>query len=175
MAVLSVVKYPNPVLTTRTAPVESIDAELRALVADMVETMYAAQGVGLAANQVGVAKQLAVIDIHAGEGKDGVIVLINPEIIETEGSITEEEGCLSFPGITELVARPERVVARALNLEGKVCTLEGRGLLARALCHEVDHLNGVLFMDRLTGIKKERVRKQVRESVRSGEWEAVHP
>lgn len=175
MAVRPIVKYPNPVLTTRTVEIDTIDDELRTLVADMVETMYAAQGVGLAANQVDVGRRLAVIDIASGQSENGVIVLINPEIIETAGSITEEEGCLSFPGITELVARPEWVKARALNLDGKVYTLEGTGLLARAICHEVDHLNGVLFMDRLTGLKKERVRKQVRESVRSGEWAAVHP
>ena len=111
MALRPIVKFGHPLLHAPSEPVANIDGEIRTLVSDMIETMYAAQGVGLAANQVAVAKQLAVIDVSGGQSEHGVIVMINPEIIETEGSVTEEEGCLSFPGITELVARPERVKA----------------------------------------------------------------
>ena len=175
MAILPIRKYPSPELLVRADEVQAIDAGVRGLVADMVETMYAASGVGLAANQVGVTSRIAVIDLSVGAKPEDLIVLINPEIVETAGSISEEEGCLSFPGITEIVARPERLVMRALNLDGMGYTLEAAGLMARAVCHELDHLNGVLFLDRLTGFKKERVRKQVRQSVRAGEWAEVYP
>jgi peptide deformylase len=175
MAILPIKKYPSPELTTRAEEVATIDDELRALAADMVETMYAATGVGLAANQVGVTRRLAVMDISAGENPDDLHYMINPEIVETEGTESEEEGCLSFPGLTEIVTRPRRLTMRALNLEGKIYTLEGEGLLARAICHEVDHLNGVLFVNRLTGFKKERVRKEIRRNVRSGAWAEVYP
>jgi peptide deformylase len=175
MAILPIRKYPSAELTTRATDVTAIDDAVRELVRDMVETTYAAPGVGLAANQVGVTRRIAVIDLSVGEAADELFVLINPEIVESAGSQSDEEGCLSFPGITEIVARPERVVMRALNLEGKIYTLEGEGLMARAICHEVDHLNGVLFVDRLTGLKKERVRKQIRRNVRSGVWAEVYP
>jgi peptide deformylase len=175
MAILPVKKYPSPELTTRAEEVSTIDDELRRLVADMVETMYAASGVGLAANQVGVTRRLAVMDVSAGENPDDLYVMINPEIVESDGAESDEEGCLSFPGLTEIVTRPQRVTMRALNLDGKIYTLEGEGLLARAICHEVDHLNGVLFVDRLTGFKKERLRKEIRRNLRSGAWAEVYP
>jgi peptide deformylase len=137
--------------------------------------MYAASGVGLAANQIGVTQRLAVIDISSGESPDDLHFMINPEIVESEGSESDEEGCLSLPGLIEIVPRPRRVVMRALDLEGKIYNLEGEGLLARAICHEVDHLNGVLFVDRLTGFKKERLRKEIRRNVQSGAWAEVYP
>jgi peptide deformylase len=175
MPILPISKYPSPELTTRAEEVTAIDDEVRALVADMVETMYAAPGVGLAANQVGVTRRIAVIDLSVGEDPEQLLVLINPEIVESSGSQADEEGCLSFPGISEIVTRPMRVVMRAIDLEGRSYTLEGEELMARAICHELDHLNGVLFLDRLTGFKKERVRKQVKRSVSSGEWAEVYP
>ncbi|MCZ6650281.1 MAG: peptide deformylase [Acidobacteria bacterium] len=175
MAILAIKKYPSPELTTRATEVAVIDAEVRELVRDMVETMYAAPGVGLAANQVGVTRRIAVIDLSVGEDPDELHVLINPEIVESSGAQCEDEGCLSFPGVTELVTRPSRVVMRALDLEGKIYTLEGEELMARAICHEVDHLDGVLFVDRLTGLKKDRVRKEVRRNLKSGAWTEVYP
>ncbi|MFQ5670445.1 MAG: peptide deformylase [Acidobacteriota bacterium] len=175
MAILPIKKYPSPELTTRAEEVVSIDDEVRQLVADMVETMYAAPGVGLAANQVGVCRRIALIDLTVGEKKDALRVLINPEIVETGGSTSEEEGCLSFPGITEIVPRPTRVLMRALNLDGKIDILQGEGLMARAMCHEVDHLDGILFVDRLTGFKKARVRKEITRNVRSGAWSEIYP
>lgn len=175
MPILAIRKYPSPELTTRATEVDAIDDEVRELVRDMVETMYAAPGVGLAANQVGVLRRIAVIDLSAGEEPDNLYVLINPEIVEAGGEQSEEEGCLSFPGVTEFLTRPQRVVMRALDLDGRIFTLEGEDLLARAICHEVDHLDGILFMDRLTGLKKDRVRKEVRRSIKSGEWAEVYP
>jgi len=175
MAILAIKKYPSPELTTRAEEVTVIDDGVRELVRDMVETMYAAPGVGLAANQVGVTRRIAVIDLSVGEEPDELHVLINPEIVESSGEQCDDEGCLSFPGVTELVTRPATVVMRALNLEGKIYTLEGHELMARAICHELDHLNGVLFVDRLTGLKKDRVRKEVRRSLKSGAWTEVYP
>ncbi len=175
MAILAIKKYPSPELTTRAAEVTEITDATRDLVRDMVETMYAAPGVGLAANQVGVTQRIAVIDLSAGEDPEGLVVLINPEIVASSGQQTDEEGCLSFPGLSEWVTRPQRVVMRALDLEGHIYTLEGEDLMARAICHELDHLDGVLFIDRLTGLKKQRARKQVRRSVQSGEWAEVYP
>jgi peptide deformylase len=175
MTVLPIRKYPSPELTTRAEEVGVIDDEVRRLVADMFETMYAASGLGLAANQVGVTRRIAVMDVSSGEDRSAVHVLINPEIVEGTGTQTGEEGCLSFPGITEIVSRPQRVVLRALNLEGKIYTLEGVDLVARAICHEVDHLDGILFVDRLIGFKKERVRRQIKRSLTSGEWAEVFP
>jgi peptide deformylase len=175
MAILAIKKYPSPELTRRAVEVEVIDDQVRELVRDMIETMYAAPGVGLAANQVGVTLRIAVIDLSVGEDPDELHVLINPEIVESSGEQCDDEGCLSFPGVTELVTRPSRVVMRALDLDGKIYTLEGEELMARAICHEVDHLDGVLFVDRLTGLKKDRVRKEVRRNLKSGAWAEVYP
>ncbi|MFQ5719941.1 MAG: peptide deformylase [Acidobacteriota bacterium] len=175
MAILPVMKYPNEVLTTRSVEVDTIDDDLKRLVSDMVDTMYAASGVGLAANQVGIARRLALIDLSVGEDPEQLIVMINPEIVASSGVNSEEEGCLSFPGISEIVARPDQVQMRAIDLDGKIFTLEGQGLLARAICHEVDHLDGTLFIDRLTGFKKERVRRQIRRNVDTGAWAEVYP
>ena len=175
MAILAIKKYPSPELAVRAEEVTEIDDEVRDLVRDMVETMYAAPGVGLAANQVGITRRIAVIDLSAGDEPDSLHVLINPEIVESSGEQCDEEGCLSFPGLTEWVTRPSRLVMRALDLDGRSYTLEGEELMARAICHEIDHLDGVLFIDRIKGLKKDRLRKQVRRSVRSGEWEEVYP
>lgn len=175
MAIRRIVKFGDPVLETPTSPVGEIDDGVRQLVEDMWETMYAAPGVGLAANQVGVSLRLAVIDITVGEEPDARIVMINPEIIATSGSQNEEEGCLSVPGFTEFVDRPQKATVKALDLEGREFTMEGEGLLARAFCHETDHLDGKLYIHRLGGIKRSLITKRVRKASRDGEWEDVYP
>jgi peptide deformylase len=146
------------------------DAEVR-LVQDMVETMYKAPGVGLAANQVGVSKRIMVTDPSAGEKRNQLITLVNPEIIETEGEQYEDEGCLSVPGFTASVVRPQRVVLRGLDLDGKEITIEGRDILARAFCHEMDHLNGRFFLDHLSFLKRDMIKRKIRRLMKKGEWE----
>lgn len=171
MAVLPIRKYGDPVLRTRTAEIDPSEiAGLGELIDDMIETMYAEPGVGLAANQVGVAKRLAVIDLTVGEEPDNVHVLINPEIQEQEGEQYEEEGCLSIPDFVELVSRPERVRVTYLDREGNPKEMWGEGLMARAICHELDHLNGVMFVDYLRGMKKDRILKKIQKMVKAGEW-----
>lgn len=175
MAIRRIVKFGDPVLETPTQLVKEITDEIRTLVADMIETMYAAPGVGLAATQVGVPLRVAVIDITVGEDPDALLVMINPEVIAQSGAQTEEEGCLSIPGYTEYVQRPERATIRALDLDGREFTKEGEGLLARAFCHETDHLDGTLYIHRLSGIKKSLITKRVKKAARDGEWEEVYP
>ena len=168
MAVREIKKYPDPVLKKRTSPVDAIDDDLCRLIDDMVETMHAAPGVGLAANQVGVPVQVAVIDIggHEEEGKKHpLVVLINPEIVSQDGSIVAEEGCLSVPDFTEKVKRAARVKVRARDRAGKTFELEADGLLAKALQHEIDHLNGILFIDRLSPIKKSIFRRKLKKAL----------
>lgn len=158
MALREIRKYPDPVLRQKTGRVDTLDAALERLIDDMVETMHAAPGVGLAANQVGVPLQVAVIDLSAREEKGQrhpLLVLINPEMLSLEGSITEEEGCLSLPEYTEMVKRASKVKVRAQDRTGKSFELEAEGLLAKALQHEIDHLNGLLFIDRLSPLKKD--------------------
>lgn len=162
MAILPIRIYPDPVLRERAAEVERFDAELARLVADMVETMVAAPGVGLAAPQVGVGRRVAVVDLSVGKDPRALHVLVNPRITENEGLASDVEGCLSLPGITDKVDRPERVRVEALDAAGNPFELKAEEWLARALCHEIDHLDGVLFVDRLRGLRKERVRRQLR-------------
>jgi peptide deformylase len=170
MAVLSIRKYGDPVLRDPAAPVTGFDDALQTLIDDMVDTMYAAPGVGLAANQIGVARRLMVIDLSVGEKPDQLHVFINPEITHTEGSITEEEGCLSIPDFVEIVTRPEKLTVRYLDREGSERTMDAEGLMARAICHEIDHLDGTLFIDYLRGLKKDRILKRISKRVRAGEW-----
>src|SRR5579875_1249552 len=153
-----IVKYGQPVLEKVAEPVTAFDAELEKLVADMFDTMYAAHGVGLAAPQIGISKSLCVIDITSGEDPNAKIVLANPVIISTEGKQTDEEGCLSLPNF------------RAQDLHGQEITLSGEALLARAFCHEIDHLNGVLFIRHLSMLKRDSIRRKVRKMVKAGEW-----
>jgi len=160
MAVLEIVKYPENVLRVKTSNVEEFGPGLQRLIDDMIETMYAAPGVGLAANQVGVSKMVAVIDVSVGEERQPLIVLVNPEIIHEEGGEEAEEGCLSVPGYTTVLKRFHKVRVKALDRHGKPFEIEGEGLLARALQHEIDHLNGILFVDRMGRIKKEFFRKR---------------
>jgi peptide deformylase len=170
LAVLPIVKYGHEALRRPTEIVTGIDAAIQKLIDDMVETMHAAPGVGLAANQIGVSKRLAVIDLSVGKRPHEVIVLINPEIVETEGEVTEEEGCLSIPDFVEVVTRPSRVKARFLDRNGATREMWGEGLMARALSHETDHLNGNLFVDRLRGFKKERILKKIQKLAKAGMW-----
>jgi peptide deformylase len=170
MAVLSICKYGDDVLRHRADEVMEIDGPLQKLIDNMVDTMYAAPGVGLAANQVGVSKRLLVIDLSVGKKPGEVHVMINPEIVESEGEITEEEGCLSIPDFVEIVTRPEKVRVRYKDRNGEEREMGGEGLMARAICHEIDHLDGTLFIDYLRGFKKNRILKKIQKLARSGMW-----
>jgi peptide deformylase len=166
MATREIVLYPEArdVLTTKCTPVEEVDEEIQEFVDDLVETMYAANGVGLAAPQVGVTKRVTVIDVSDREGEEReVFVLINPEIVEREGTLTWEEGCLSFPSLYGEVERAEWVKVRALNREGEEYEIEGEGLLAVALQHEIDHLDGVLFIERMSRLKRRMALKEYKK------------
>jgi peptide deformylase len=168
--VLPIRKYGDDVLRRPAEPVTEIDATLQKLIDDMVDTMYAAPGVGLAANQVGVSLRLMLIDLSVGKRPEELHVFINPEMIEAEGEITEEEGCLSIPDFVEVVTRPERVKLRFLDRNGVEREMWGDGLMARAMCHEIDHLNGTLFVDHLRGFKKDRILKKISKLAKSGMW-----
>jgi peptide deformylase len=165
-----IVKYSDPVLEAVTQPVETFDEELATLVADMFESMYAASGVGLAAPQIGIRRRLAVIDVSNGKNPEARIVCANPEIIHTEGEQREEEGCLSLPGFRGHVLRPQFVTVRAQDATGKQFEMRGEGLLARAFCHEIDHLNGVLFIAHLSLLKRDLIRRKIRKMKKAGEW-----
>lgn len=170
--VRSIVKYGSPVLETVADPVTSFGTpELRQLVDDMWETMYAAKGVGLAAPQVGISQRVSVIDISVGDKEEEKIVIINPEIVFREGSQTGEEGCLSIPGFREPVTRANRVKVVAKNVEGETIELSGEELLARALQHEIDHLNGILFISHLSTLKRDMIRRKIRKLQKAGEWD----
>lgn len=164
---LTIRLYPDPVLRETSVPVEDFDAELEQLVGDMVETMHAAPGIGLAAPQVGVARRVVVVDLSVGKEPDQLLTLVNPEILENEGRESEVEGCLSLPGITDKVSRPLRLRLRAADLAGEAFELEAEDWLARAICHEIDHLDGVLFVDHLRGLRKERARRQLKKLART--------
>jgi peptide deformylase len=165
-----IVKYPDPVLSKPAAPVTNFDAALKKLVAEMFASMYAAQGIGLAAPQIGQSKRLTVIDVSFQKNPEEKIVLINPEIIDQEGKQFEEEGCLSLPDIREKVHRGARVTVRAQNERGEWFEREGYELLARAFQHEIDHLNGVLFIDRISRLKRELALRKIRKMQKNGEW-----
>jgi peptide deformylase len=170
VSLLPIVKYPETVLNTRAEEIVSIDEGIRKLVSDMVETMHAAPGVGLAANQVGVLRRVAIVDLSVGKDPAALLVLINPRVLASEGNQVDEEGCLSIPGITEMVPRPLRVEVEALDLQGASYRVRGEGLLARALLHEIDHLEGILFLDRLSPLKRRLVRRKIQKLIQNGEW-----
>ena len=165
-----ILKFGAPELQRTSEPVETFDRKLRDLARDMLETMYAAPGIGLAAPQVGVNLRLLVVDISAGEEKGNQIVLVNPEILESEGEQKGEEGCLSIPGFTALVARPQRIRIAARDTRGNRVEMNAEDLLARVLCHEVDHLDGVLYLDRISFFKRDLIKRKIRKMVRSGDW-----
>jgi peptide deformylase len=168
--ILKILKYPEPVLSQPGEPVTEFNAELRKLVADLFETTYANQGVGLAAPQVGVSKRVTTIDVSMGKNPKDKLVLINPEIIFKEGRVYEDEGCLSFPDIREKVVRSARVTIRAQNEHGKWFEMDGEDLLARAMQHEIDHLDGVLFIFRMSALKRDLNLRKIRKMQRAGEW-----
>ncbi len=167
---LKILKYPEPVLEQPGEPVTEFDDELRELVDDMFETTYASQGIGLAAPQVGVSKRLTVIDLSQGKDPKQRLVLINPEIIVSEGKQYEEEGCLSFPDIREKVARAAKVRIRAQNEHGKWFEMDGEELLARAFQHEIDHLDGILFIFRMSALKRGLNLRKIRKMQSDGTW-----
>jgi peptide deformylase len=164
--ILPIRVYPDPVLRVRCADVTRFDEELARLVADMLETVHAAPGVGLAASQVGIERRVAVVDLSVGRDPEAVLVLVNPVIEAAEGLEVDTEGCLSIPELTEKVPRPERVEVSAVDLAGERRRFVAEGFLARAICHEVDHLDGVLFVDRLRGLRKERAKRHLKRLAR---------
>ncbi len=165
-----VVKYPDPVLAKKGEPVTKFDSALKTLVEEMFESMYAAQGIGLAAPQISISKRITVIDVSFGKNEEEKIALINPEILHMEGKQVEEEGCLSLPDIREKVQRAERVRVKAQNVSGEWFEVEGDELLARALQHEIDHLDGILFIDRVSRLKRELILRKIRKMQKNGEW-----
>ena len=165
-----ITKYGDPVLEAMPKAIERFDEELAHLCDDMFASMYAANGVGLAAPQIGIGKRLAVIDVTVGKNPEARIVLANPEIIRMEGEQREEEGCLSLPGFRGHVARPQYVTVRAQNVAGETFEMNSEGLLARAFCHEIDHLQGRLFIQYLSLLKRDLIRRRIRKMRKAGEW-----
>lgn len=165
-----IVRFGDPVLEKPAATVTQFDDQLRKLADDMFESMYAAHGVGLAAPQIGISKRIAVIDVTFKEDPEAKIVLVNPEIIHVEGRITSNEGCLSLPEFREKVTRAKKVTARAQNLKGETFEVTGEELLARALLHETDHLNGKLYISHISGLKRDIMKRKIRKLVKAGEW-----
>ena len=170
LPVRPILRYGAPPLATASERIEDFDQNWQALVDDMVATMYAAPGVGLAAPQIGVGVQLMVIDITVGEEEGKLIVMANPEIVDSRGSQSEEEGCLSVPGFSGVTRRPAWVRVRGQRLDGSFYEMEGDGLLARAFAHEVDHLNGRLFLDRLGVLKRDLIVRKLHRRMRRGDW-----
>jgi peptide deformylase len=168
--ILKIVKFPEPVLQQPGEPVTEFDGELRKFVANLFETMYASQGIGLAAQQVGVAKRITVIDLSQGKDPAQKLVLINPEVISREGKQYEEEGCLSFPDIREKIARAAKVRIRAQDEKGKWFEMDGEELLSRAFQHEIDHLDGMLFIFRMSALKRDLNLRKIRKMQREGTW-----
>jgi peptide deformylase len=165
-----ITKYGEAVLESPTKRIEKFDDDLAKLCEDMFESMYAAQGVGLAATQIGLAKNLAVIDVSVGKNPEAKLVLANPEIVSVEGDQREEEGCLSLPGFRGSVLRPAYVTVRAQDVKGETYEMRGEGLLARAFCHEIDHLNGILFIQHLSMLKRDLIRRRIKKLKKTGDW-----
>ena len=165
-----IVRYGDNVLHQAAKPVGGITQEIQTLIDDMIETMYAAPGIGLAAPQVGVPLRIFVVDLSVGRDPSGLITMINPVFVERDGMQLEDEGCLSVPGFNATVARPQRVLVRGLDRHGQEHQREGTGLLARAFQHEMDHLDGTLFVDRLRGIKRDLIVRKIKKLSRAGEW-----
>ena len=168
MPILQIIKYGNPILIEKAEEIKNLDKYIEELAQNMVQTMHAAPGIGLAAPQVSVSKRLITVDLSVGEKSRNLIILINPELISQEGEIISEEGCLSIPDINEKVARPSRIIVRGIDLKGKEKTIEAEGPLARVLCHEIDHINGKLFIDRLSLLKKSLIKKKLKKWVQTG-------
>lgn len=165
-----IVKYGDAILEKPTAPIKQFDADLEELVQDMFASMYAAQGVGLAAPQIGKSIRLTVIDVTGGKNPEAKLVLVNPEITHAEGEVREEEGCLSIPGFRGYVQRPQFVTVKAQNAKGESFEIRGENLLARAFCHEIDHLDGILFIQHLGMIKRDLIKRKIKKLKKQGEW-----
>ncbi|MFH1572871.1 MAG: peptide deformylase [Acidobacteriota bacterium] len=168
--ILPILKLGSPELRAPCKDVQVFNGELKKIVSNMIETMYAAPGIGLAANQVGLNIQLATIDLSVGEDPDQVIVICNPRIVQLEGEQSSDEGCLSIPEFTETVIRPERLKVRGVNIHGEEVQYEAEGLLARCFCHEIDHLNGVLYIDHLSALKRGLIKNKIKKLAKAGEW-----
>jgi peptide deformylase len=168
--IYKIVKFGDPILEKPTTPVKNFDAKLEELAEDMFASMYAAQGVGLAAPQVGLALRMAVVDVTGGKNPEAKIILANPEIIHAEGEKREEEGCLSIPGFRGYVIRPQFVTIKAQNAKGETFEIRGEDLLARAFCHEIDHLNGILFIQHLSMLKRDLIKRKIKKLRKQGEW-----
>lgn len=171
MALLEIVKYPAPVLLTVGKPVERFDEGLKTLVDNMFETMYDAQGVGLAAPQVNLSQRLFVMDCSGGEDAAQKIAVVNPEIVWREGSQEGDEGCLSFPGIYQKIERDMRAVVRYQDMSGNWQELDGTELTARCILHETDHCDGIVFLDRMTVLKREMAKRKIKRLQKTGKWE----
>src|SRR5215472_3090161 len=165
-----ILKYGDSTLHDRAAPVEQITTDVDGLIGDMIETMYAAPGVGLAAPQVGVPLRIFIIDVSVGRDPNGLIVMVNPEFVARDGMQLEEEGCLSVPGFNATVVRPSHVIVKGLNRDGEPHQREGTGLLARAFQHEMDHLDGMLFVEHLRGVKRDMIVRKIKKLTRAGKW-----
>ncbi|HKF43070.1 MAG TPA: peptide deformylase [Thermoanaerobaculia bacterium] len=165
-----IVRYGDPRLLSENLEANPLAPDFATLLSDMIDTCHAAPGIGLAAPQIGINVRVAIVDLSVGQDPAGILVLANPEIVEASGEQKEEEGCLSVPDVSERVIRPARVLVRAANAAGEVREVEGTGLLARALCHEIDHLNRCLFLDRLKGLKRELTWKKVERARRKAAW-----
>jgi peptide deformylase len=170
MAIRPIVHYGDPVLHEPSSPVAQIDDSIRTLLTDMVDTMWAAPGIGLAAPQIGVPLRVIVIDLSVGEDRTQLIELVNPEFLVREGEQRHEEGCLSIPGYGGSPTRPARVKVRGLDRDGNERVYEGTELLARAFCHEIDHIDGLVFVDRLSPLKRDLMKRKLRKRAREG-WE----
>jgi len=168
--VREILKYGAPELVQESDPIEVVDEQLRELAQDMLETMYDAPGVGLAAPQVGTNRRLIVVDVTSGEEPGRGMVLVNPELVESNGSEKSEEGCLSIPGFTAVVQRPMNVKVKAMDLDGNKIEVDAEDLEARVLCHEIDHLDGILYLDRISRLKKDLIKRKIRKLVKAGQW-----
>jgi peptide deformylase len=165
-----ILKFGDSILHGKAKPVDAITTDIERLIDDMIETMYAAPGVGLAATQIGIPLRIFVVDVSVGRDPDGLIVMVNPEFVERDGVQLEEEGCLSVPGFNATVMRPMRVVVKGLDRHGEPQQRDGTALLARAFQHEMDHLDGTLFVDRLRGLKRELIVRKIQKLTRAGKW-----
>jgi peptide deformylase len=165
-----ILRYGEQPLHHAAAEVQAFDDPLLQLIDDMIETMYAAPGIGLAATQLGISKRVFVADVSNGRDRRSLVVMVNPVVVEREGMQLEEEGCLSVPGFNATVVRPSRLVVRGLDRDGNEQTIEGKTLLARAFQHELDHLDGFVFVDRLRGIKRDLIVRRIQKLKRSGKW-----
>jgi peptide deformylase len=165
-----IVKYGDPILEKPGAPIAKFNSELEELAEDMFASMYAAQGVGLAAPQIGKSMRFAVVDVTGGKNPEAKIILANPEVTHAEGEVREEEGCLSIPGFRGYVIRPQFVTVKAQNVKGEFFEIRGENMLARAFCHEIDHLNGILFLQHLGMLKRDLIKRKIKKLKKQGEW-----